>query len=35
MEQTPKNKASKPYSPAFRERAVRLAMEQRDEYQSE
>ena len=28
-------KTSKPYSPEFRERAVRLAMEHRDEYQSE
>ena len=34
MEQTMK-KTSKPYSPEFRERAVRLAMEHRDEYQSE
>ena len=34
MEQTRK-KTSKPYSPEFRERAVRLAMEHRDEYQSE
>ena len=35
MEQTSKKKPSKPYSPEFRERAVRLAMEHRDEYQSE
>jgi len=28
-------KTSKPYSPEFRERAVRLVMEHRDEYQSE
>jgi len=28
-------KTSKPYSPEFRERAVRLFMEHRDEYQSE
>ena len=35
MEQTPKKKTSKPFSPEFRERAVRLAMEHRDEYQSE
>jgi transposase-like protein len=35
MEQTSKKKTSKPYSPEFRERAVRLAMEHRDEYQSE
>jgi transposase len=35
MEQTQKKKTSKPYSPEFRERAVRLAMEHRDEYQSE
>ena len=34
MEQTQK-KTAKPYSPEFRERAVRLAMEHRDEYQSE
>ena len=32
MEQSPKKKPSKPYSPDFRERAVRLAMEHRDEY---
>ena len=35
MEQTSKKKTSKPYSPEFRERAVRLAMEHRDDYQSE
>ena len=35
MEQTLKKKTSKPYSPEFRERAVRLALEHRDEYQSE
>ncbi len=35
MEQIHKKKTSKPYSPEFRERAVRLAMEHRDEYQSE
>ena len=35
MEQTSKKKTSKPYSPEFRERTVRLAMEHRDEYQSE
>ena len=35
MEQTHKKKTAKPYSPEFRERAVRLAMEHRDEYQSE
>jgi transposase len=35
MEQTSKRKTSKPYSPEFRERAVGLAMEHRDEYQSE
>ena len=35
MEQTQKLKTSKPYSPEFRERAVRLAMEHRDKYQSE
>jgi len=35
MEQTSKKKTSKPYSPEFRERAVRLLMEHRDEYQSE
>ena len=34
MEQTQKKKFAKPYSPEFRERAVRLAMEHRDEYQS-
>jgi transposase len=35
MEQTSKKRTSKPYSLEFRERAVRLAMEHRDEYQSE
>ena len=35
MEQTQKKKTAKPYSPEFRERAVRLAIEHRDEYQSE
>ncbi|AGI67818.1 putative IS3-family mobile element [Octadecabacter antarcticus 307] len=35
MEQTQKKKTSKPYSPEFRERTVRLLMEHRDEYQSE
>jgi transposase len=35
MEQTSKQKTSKPYSPEFREHAVRLAMEHRDDYQSE
>ena len=35
MEQIQKKKTSKPYSPEFRERAVRLVMEHRDEYQSE
>ena len=35
MEQTSKKKTSKPYSPEFRERAVRLAMEHRDAYPSE
>ena len=34
MEQTQKKKTSKPYSPGFRERAVRLVMEHRDDYQS-
>ena len=34
MEQTQK-KTSKPYSPEFRERSVRLLTEHRDEYQSE
>jgi transposase-like protein len=32
MEQTSNKKTSKPYSPEFRERAMRLAMEHRDEY---
>ena len=35
MEQTQKKKTAKPYSPEFRECAVRLVMEHRDEYQSE
>ena len=35
MEQTQKKKTAKPYSPEFRERAVRLVLEHRDEYQSE
>ena len=35
MEQTSKKRTAKPYSPEFRERAVRLASEHRDEYQSE
>ena len=35
MDQNQKKKTSKPYSPEFRERAVRLAMEHRDDYQSE
>jgi transposase-like protein len=35
MEQTSKKRTAKPYSPEFRERAVRLALEHRDEYQSE
>ena len=35
MEQTQKKKTAQPYSPEFRERAVRLAMEHRDEYPSE
>ncbi|MBC7738601.1 MAG: transposase [Candidatus Saccharibacteria bacterium] len=35
MEQTLKKKIAKPYSLEFRERAVRLAMEHRDEYQSD
>ena len=35
MEQTQKKKTSKPYSPEFRDRAVRLVMDHRDEYQSE
>lgn len=30
-----KQRTTKPYSPEFRERAVRLAMEHRDEYNSE
>ena len=35
MEQTSKKKTSKPFSPEFRERAVRLVMEHREEYRSE
>jgi transposase len=35
MEQAQKKKTSKPYSPEFCERAVRLALDHRDEYQSE
>ena len=35
MEHAQKKKTSKPYSPEFRERAVRLLQEHRDEYQSE
>ena len=35
MERTQKKKTSKPYSSDFRERAVRLVMEHRDDYQSE
>lgn len=35
MEHVQKKKTSKPYSPEFRERAVRLLLEHRDEYQSE
>jgi transposase len=35
MEDKQKKKITKPYSPEFRERAVRLLMEHRDEYQSE
>jgi transposase len=35
MEHAQRKKTSKPYSPEFRERAVWLAMEHRDEYQSE
>jgi transposase len=35
MEHAQKKKTSKPYSPEFRARAVRLAMEHRDDYQSE
>ena len=35
MEHSQKKKTSKPYSPEFRERAVRLLLEHRDEYQSE
>lgn len=35
MEQTSKKKTSKPYSPEFRERAVRLLLEHRAEYRSE
>jgi len=35
MEQTQKKNTTKPYSPKFRERAVRLLMEHRDDYHSE
>lgn len=35
MEHTSKKKTAKPYFPEFRERAVGLAMEHRDEYQNE
>jgi len=35
MEYTQKKNTAKPYSPEFRESAARLAMEHRDEYQSE
>lgn len=35
MEHAQKKKTSKPYSPEFRERAVRLLLEHRDEYPSE
>ena len=35
MEHAQKKKTSKPYSPEFRERAVRLVMEHRNDYQSE
>ena len=35
MEHAQKKKTSKPYSPEFRQRAVRLAMEHRDDYQSD
>ena len=35
MEHAQKKKTSKPYSPEFRERAVWLLLEHRDEYQSE
>jgi transposase len=35
MEHAQKKKTSKPYSPEFRERAVRLLLEHSDEYQSE
>ena len=35
MEHAQKKKTSKPYSPEFRERAVRLLLEHRDDYQSE
>lgn len=35
MEQTVLKKTTKPYSPEFRERAVRLAMEHRNQHQSE
>jgi hypothetical protein len=35
MEHAQKKKTSKPYSPEFRERAVRILLEHRGEYQSE
>ena len=35
MEHVQKRKTSKPYSPEFRERAVRLLLEHRDKYQRE
>jgi transposase len=35
MEPAQKKKTMRPYSPEFRERAVRLLLEHRDEYQSE
>ncbi len=35
MEQTQKKKTARPYSPEFRECAVRLVMEHRDEYRRE
>jgi transposase-like protein len=35
VEQTSKERTAKPYSPEFRERAVQLALEHRNDYQSE
>jgi len=35
LEQTQKKRILKPYSPEFRECAVQLVMERRDEYQSQ